>query len=68
MERSFARMKAGMLEVLMNDPSVEDNAFPPSFSREDFVGFVLDHMLVLPVQGQPNCGILLEIIRGSTYV
>lgn len=51
MERTFAHMKAGMLEVLQNDPSVPENAFPPTFSKEDFVGFVLDHLLILLVQG-----------------
>ena len=56
-------MKAGLLEVLRNDPCAAADAFTPSFSREDFVGFVLDHLLALLVQGQPDCGILLEIIR-----
>ena len=50
MEHTFAHMKAGMLEVLRNDPSVPENAFPPAFSKEDFVGFVLDHLLILLVQ------------------
>lgn len=63
MEHTFAHMKTGLLEVLRNDPSVPENAFPPTFSREDFVGFVLDHLLVLLVQGQPDCHILLEIIH-----
>ena len=63
MEHTFAHMKTGLLEVLRTDPSVPENAFPPTFSREDFVGFVLDHLLVLLVQGQPDCHILLEIIH-----
>lgn len=63
MEHTFAYMKAGMLEVLRKDPSVPSNAFTPSFSQEDFVGFVLDQLLVLLVRGQPTCGVLLEIIR-----
>lgn len=67
MEHTFAHMKSGMLEVLRNDPSVSEDAFPPSFSEEDFVGFVLDHLLILLVQGQPNCNVLLEIIRRVIY-
>ena len=67
MEHTFAHMKAGMLEVLQNDPRVPEAAFPPSFSWEDFVGFVLDHLLILLVQGQPNCDMLLEIIRRVIY-
>lgn len=67
MEHTFAHMKTGMLEVLRNDPSVPENAFPPTFSKEDFVGFVVDHLLILLVQEQPNCNILLEIIRRAIY-
>ncbi|MGN0518386.1 MAG: TetR/AcrR family transcriptional regulator [Acutalibacteraceae bacterium] len=67
MEHTFAHMKAGILEILRNDPSVSANAFQSSFSQEDFVGFVLDHLLILLVQGQPNCNILLEIIRRVIY-
>lgn len=63
MEHTFAHMKAGMLEVLRKDPFVPSNTFTPSFSQEDFVGFVLDQLLVLLVRGQPTCGVLLEIIR-----
>ena len=63
MEHTFAHMKAAMLEVLRCDPSVPENAFSPSFPAEAFVGFVLEHMLILLVQGQPDCQILLEIIR-----
>lgn len=63
MEHTFAHMKAGMLKALQNDPAVLPNAFSPSFSQEDFVSFVLDHLLLLLVQGQPDCTILQEIIR-----
>ena len=38
-----------------------------NLSKEDFVGFVLDHLLILLVQEQPNCNILLEIIRRAIY-
>lgn len=67
MEHTFAHMKAGMLEVLQHDPSVPERAFPPAFSQEDFVAFVLDHLLILLVQGQRDCSILLEIIRRVIY-
>lgn len=63
MEHTFVHMKAGMLEVLQSDPFVPERAFSPAFSQEDFAGFVLDHLLILLVQGQPDCGMLLEIIR-----
>ena len=55
-----------MLEMLQNDPSISENAFLPTFSREDFVGFVLDHLLILLAQGQPDCSVLL--VRGVFQV
>ena len=67
MEHTFAHMRAGMLEVLQRDSSVPERAFPPAFSQEDFVAFVLDHLLILLVQGQRDCSILLEIIRRVIY-
>lgn len=67
MEHTFAHMKAGMLQVLQSDPSVPESAFPPAFPREAFVGFVLDHLLVLLVQDRPDCSMLLEIIRRAIH-
>ena len=67
MEHTFAHMKAGMLEVLQADQDVEENTFTASFSQEKFVDFVLDSMLVLLVQGQPDCAVLLEVIRRVIY-
>lgn len=67
MERTFVHMKAGMLRVLQNDPSVPEEAFSAAFSQEDFAAFVLDHLLILLVQGRPDCGVLLENIRRAIY-
>lgn len=61
MEHTFAHMKAGMLEVLRADQTIQENTFTPSFSQEKFVAFVLDHMLVLLVQGQPDCAVLDKV-------
>lgn len=63
MDHTFAHMKAGMLAALRKDSSVPENAFSSSFSEEDLVGFVLDHLLILLVQEQPDCNVLLEILR-----
>ena len=67
MEHTFAHMKAGMLEVLRAEQSVRENTFTASFSQEKFVDFVLDSMLVLLVQGQTDCAVLLEVIRRVIY-
>ena len=67
MEHTFAHMKAGMLEVLRADQSVRENTFTAPFSQEKFVDFVLDSMLVLLVQGQPDCAVLQEVICRVIY-
>ena len=67
MEHTFAHMKTGMLEVLGAERSVQGNTFTSSFSQEKFVAFVLDHMLVLLVQGQPDCAVLQEVICRVIY-
>ena len=63
MDGALAHIRAGMLEALRRDPSVPQAAFTAEFTREAFVGFVLNHLLILLVQGQPDCAALLEIIR-----
>ena len=67
MEHTFTHMKSGMLEVLRADQAVRENAFTASFSQDDFISFVLDQMLVLWVQGQPDCAVLQEVIRRVIY-
>ena len=67
MEHTFAHMKAGMLEVLRADQTIQENTFTPSFSQEKFVAFVLDSMLALLVQGQPDCAVLQEVICRAIY-
>lgn len=67
MEHTFAHMKAGMLKALRADRTVRPNAFTASFLQEDFIGFVLGHLLVLLVQGQTDCAVLLEVIGRVIY-
>ncbi|MGN0982866.1 MAG: TetR/AcrR family transcriptional regulator [Candidatus Limivicinus sp.] len=63
MDHTFAHIKAGMMAVLRKDPAVPANAFSSSFSEEDLVDFTLDHLLILLVQGRPDCNVLLEVLR-----
>ena len=63
MDGALAHIRAGMLEALRSDPNVPERAFTAELSREAFVGFVLNHLLLLLMQEQPDCDALLEIIR-----
>lgn len=63
MDGTLAHIRSGMLEALRSDPNVPERAFTAEFTQEAFVGFVLNQLLVLLLQGQPDCAALLEIIR-----
>lgn len=67
MERTFQHMKAVMLGVLEGDPSVSAAAFSASFTMENLIDLVLDYLLILLVQEQPDCHTLLEVIRRVIY-
>lgn len=67
MGQTFSHMRDGMLEALQADPALKKDAFSPALSEEAFVGFVLDNVLVLLVQGKEDCTVLLEIIRKVIY-
>lgn len=62
MEHTFAHMKTELLKALRSDKTVPAEAFSPCFSQEDFVRFVLDHLLILLIQERPDCDTLLEVI------
>ena len=67
MEHYFAHMKQGMLEVLHADQKVQEESFSPCLTESDFIDFVLDHILLLLMQGKTSCEALVEIIRKVIY-
>lgn len=67
MEQTFSHTRAEMLAALRADPALQKDAFSPALSEETFVGFVLDSMLALLVQGKEDCAVLLEIIKKVIY-
>ena len=67
MEHYFSHMKAGMQKALEADHKVRADAFSGEFTKENFVGFVLENMLLLLMQGRGDCGVLIEMIRRGIY-
>lgn len=63
----FRHMKESMLEVLKADSTVSVDAFSTSFERSDFIDFVLNNILMLLVQGEKSCDMLIEIIQRTIY-
>ena len=67
MEHTFAHMRNALLAVLWADKAVRQDSFTVSFSQEELISFVLDHMLILLVRQQSDCGALPELIRRAIY-
>ena len=67
MERYFAHMKQGMLEVLEKDKAVDKEAFSQGFTRQDLIDLVLAQMLLLLVQGKTSCSALVAMICRVLY-
>lgn len=67
MTEYFEHMKAGLLKALQEDEGIHPSAFTEAFSKNGFVDFVFSSMITLLLQQQPNCDLLLEVIRRSVY-
>lgn len=63
----FNHMEAGMLKILDNDADANPHAFSHSLSKEDFVNFVIENILILLVREKRDCNTLIEIIRRIIY-
>ena len=67
MERCFARMKAGLLDALRNDPQIDPAAFTVELTQVKLADFVLDNLLMLLTQGAEDCGVLCALLRRVLY-
>ena len=67
MDRYFSHIKKGMLESLCSDPAIRKDAFSDNFRPEAFIDFILKSLVALLLQQQPDCNILIEIIRRTVY-
>ena len=54
-------------EVLKADSIVSADAFSSSFEQSEFIDFVLNNILMLLVQGEKSCDMLIEIIQRTIY-
>lgn len=67
MERCFAHMKAGLLDVLQRDPQVDPTVFTDALTQAKLVDFVLDNLLMLLAQGAEDCDVLCALLRRVLY-
>ena len=67
MQNYFAKMKANMLQVLQKDQDVQPDVFADGFTEDEFVDFIIMHMISLMLQKDFNYTVLIEIIRRIIY-
>lgn len=67
MHRYQAHMLQGLLIALNEDAAVRAEAFDPQFTREAFVHFVFDQLMLLGMQHAASCDYLLTLITKLLY-
>lgn len=67
MQNYLAKMKTAMLQVLQNDQAVQPDVFSDVFTEDEFVDFIIMHMMSLMLQKDFNYTVLIEIIRRIIY-
>ena len=67
MDRTLDHMRAGLLAALRADDAVRPGTFDEDFSPEAFVQLILDHLLLLLVQGRTDCTALTGLICRILY-
>ena len=56
-----------MLQVLQKDQAVQPDVFSDVFTEDEFVDFIIMHMMSLMLQKDFNYTVLIEIIRRIIY-
>lgn len=67
MRSFFARLRGDLADALARDSCVRADAFGSKLTSEEFVGFVLQNILLLLVTGQESCRTLLAFIQATIY-
>ena len=66
MEKCTDEIRGTLLEVLREDKAVSADAFCEGLTRESFVEFVLDSIILLLIQ-QKSCDTLIAVIKKVIY-
>ena len=62
MMRRIDHIKRGLLMAFETDPQVKQDEFTGTFSKEAFIGFVFDNLIMLSMKQATSCDFLLELI------
>lgn len=67
MDTYFLHIKKSLLAAIDVDNEIKDDAFSPTFSKENFVDFVFSNLITLLIKQANSCDFLLEVIRRIIY-
>jgi AcrR family transcriptional regulator len=67
MKMNLRHIKTAMRKCLNQDQAVRKDAFSKKFTKDDFINFVLDHIILLILQNKKDCKMLLEVVERTIY-
>jgi len=67
MEMNLQHIKKEMRKCLDQDKTVRKGAFSKKFTKDDFIDFVLEHIILLILQDEKDCRTLLEVVARTIY-
>lgn len=67
MNKYFSHIKDGLMTILNTDIYVKSDTFSSSFTKEDFIDFVISNLVTLLMKQANSCDFLLDVIRRIIY-
>lgn len=67
MNKYFSYIKSGLMTTLNTDVNIKRDAFSSSFTKEDFIDFVISNLVTLLMKQANSCDFLLDVIRRIIY-
>lgn len=67
MTQYFESIKSDLLLSLMEDQRIKEEFFSEECTQHDFIEFVFSNLILLLIQKQESCHVLIEIIKGAIY-
>ncbi|MEA4898916.1 TetR/AcrR family transcriptional regulator [Bacillota bacterium Meth-B3] len=67
MNRYFEHARLGLSRALEEDGGVRGDVFSDGFTKNDFISFIFDNLVMLAVKQAPSCDFLLGLIEKAIY-
>ena len=67
MNRFLDHVRLGLLRALEEDGGVRADVFSDSFTKNDFISFIFDNLIMLTMKKAASCDLLLGLIQRAIY-